>query len=216
MTAAFFDLDGTLLRANTASLWIRRERRHGRARKRDLVRAAAMLTGYWFGFLDMEAALRSALRSLRGVDEEDIREQTRAWWDEDVRPHVARGARERVEQHRIRGDRLVLLTSSSLYASEMALNEFGLEVALCQRYEVRDRKFTGEPVKPLCYGPGKVELAEAWAQEHRIELARSSFYSDSSTDVPMLERVGSPYVVNPDPRLRLIARRRGWPVLDWS
>jgi phosphoserine phosphatase len=60
-----------------------------------------------------------------------------------------------------------------------------------------------------------VEAAEAFAAEHGIDLAQSSFYSDSSTDVPMLERVAKPFVVGPDPRLKLIARRRGWPILDW-
>jgi phosphoserine phosphatase len=70
-------------------------------------------------------------------------------------------------------------------------------------------------VRPICYGPGKVEVAEAWACANGVDLAASSFYSDSSTDVPMLERVGRPYAVHPDPRLALLARSRGWPILDW-
>lgn len=213
--AAFFDLDGTLLTVNSANLWVRRERRLGRVRTRQFLRAALLLAGYRIGVLDMEAALRAALLTLRDVEEEEIRRQTQEWWREEVRPFVAPGARRVIEAHRSRGDALVLLTSSSKYASEMALSEFTLDAVLCQHYEVRDGRFTGDFLRPICYGPGKVEVAEAWARENGIDLAASTFYSDSSTDVPMLERVGHPYVVHPDPRLRLVARARGWPTLDW-
>jgi HAD superfamily hydrolase (TIGR01490 family) len=214
-SAAFFDLDGTLLTVNSASLWVRRERRLGRIRTWQLVRAALLLAGYRMGILDIERALRDALATLRDVEEDHIRGQTQAWWREDVRPFVAPGSRQALERHRSKGDLLVLLTSSSLYASEMAREEFGLDVLLCQHYEVRDGRFTGEPRRPICYGRGKVEVAECWARENGVDLAASSFYTDSSTDVPMLERVGYPFAVHPDPRLRWIARARDWPMLDW-
>jgi len=214
-SAAFFDLDGTLLTINSARLWLRREWKLGRIRTRQLVRAALTLAGYRIGILNIESALRDALATLRDVEEDHIRGQTQAWWREDVRPFVAPGAREALDSHRRKGELLVLLTSSSLYASEMAREEFGLDVVLCQHYEVRNGRFTGEPKRPICYGHGKVEVAESWARDSGVDLAASSFYTDSSTDVPMLERVGFPFTVHPDPRLRWIARARAWPTLDW-
>ncbi len=213
--AAFFDLDGTLLTANSARLWLRRERRLGRVRAWQLALAAAMLGGYRVGVLAMESALRISLSTLRGVPEEFIRAETRIWWREEVRPFVAPGARAILDGHRRAGDRLVLLTSSSKYAAEMAREEFGLDDVLYQGYEICEGRFTGAPLLPICYGRGKVNVAEQWAGASGVDLARSSFYSDSSTDVPMLERVGHPFVVNPDPRLRLLARFRSWPILDW-
>jgi HAD superfamily hydrolase (TIGR01490 family) len=215
-TAAFFDLDGTLLTVNSADLWIRRERRLGRITRWQLARAGLWLGGYKLGFLDMEAALRAALGTLRGVEEAFIRKETHQWWRDEVRPHIAPGALQVLAAHRARGDLLVLLTSSSRYASEMAQEEFGLDHALFQGYEVKDGRFTGEPQRPLCYGPGKVQVAEAWAKTAGVELAQSAFYSDSSTDLPMLEKVARPFAVGPDPRLRMAARKRGWPVLDWT
>jgi HAD superfamily hydrolase (TIGR01490 family) len=215
-TAAFFDLDGTLLTVNSADLWVKRERRLGRITRWQLARAGLWLGGYKLGFLDMESALREALGTLAGKEEAEIRAETQAWWREEVRPRVAPGARAVLEEHRQKGDLLVLLTSSSRYASEMALEEFGLDHALCQLYEVKEGRFTGEPLKPICYGPGKVQVAQAWALERGVDLSQSAFYSDSSTDVPMLEKVKYPFAVNPDPRLRLAARQRGWQVLDWS
>lgn len=213
--AAFFDLDGTLLKENSARLWVQRERKLGRVKLGQLIRATAFLAGYKLGFLDMERALRAALGNLKGASEDEIRRQTHEWWKEDVRPHIAPGARKVLDDHRGRGERLVLLTSSSKYASEMAHAEFGLDAVLFQGYEVRDGLFTGQPTRPICYGAGKVQIAESYARDHGIDLSQSSFYSDSSTDIPMLERVAHPYAVNPDPRLRLVARRRHWPILDW-
>lgn len=214
--AAFFDLDGTLLTVNSARLWLRRERRLGRVSAGQVVRAALMLGGYRMGVLDMDRALRSALTTLTGRGEEAIRAETREWWREEVRPFVAPGARPVLAAHRRAGERLVLLTSSSRYAAEMAGEEFGLDDAIFQRYEVVHGRFTGAPLLPICFGAGKVAAAEAWAAEHGMDLSRSAFYSDSSTDVPMLERVGHPHAVQPDPRLRVVARARGWPILDWS
>lgn len=214
--AAFFDLDGTLLTANSARLWVRRERRLGNVTRLDLLRVGAWLLGYHLGFLDMDTALRQALQRLKGQREDEIRAQTRAWWLAEVRPYIAPGARKVLDEHKQRGEPLVLLTSSSRYASAMAREEFGLDDVLCQGYEVRDGAFTGEPEFPLCYGPGKVTLAEGWAKAHGVDLAESAFYSDSTTDLPMLERVGRPFTVGPDPRLRRTAQKRGWPILDWS
>jgi HAD superfamily hydrolase (TIGR01490 family) len=213
--AAFFDLDGTLLTVNSARLWLRRERRLGRITSWQVARAALRLGAYRLGVLDMEDTLRAALVPYRGMTQESLRAETQAWWREEVRPFVACGARAVLERHRRSGDRLVLLTSSSRYAAEMAREEFDLDDVLFQAYEIRDGRVTGEPQRPICYGHGKVEVAEAWARARGVELGESSFYSDSSTDVPMLERVGHPFAVHPDPRLRLIARARGWPILDW-
>ncbi len=213
--AAFFDLDGTLLTVNSAKLWIRRERRLNRVRKRDMAQAALLLGGYSLGFLDMERALKTALAPLRGRPEAEIRAETQIWWREDVRNFIAPGCRAVLDEHRRRGDLLVLLTSSSRYASEMAREEFGLDECLFQKYEVIDGLFTGRPLLPICYAAGKVTVAEEWARSAGVDLALSSFYSDSTTDLAMLARVGHPYAVNPDPRLWLAARLRRWPRLDW-
>jgi HAD superfamily hydrolase (TIGR01490 family) len=214
-SAAFFDLDGTLLTVNSARLWVKRERRLGRISVGQLLHAGLFLGGYHLGVLDMEAALGVALAQIKGVREEDVRADTGVWWREDVRAFVAPKAQGVLAAHRQAGEPLVLLTSSSRYASEQASAEFGLDAALFQGYEVRDGCFTGAPAQPLCYGPGKVLAAEAWAKEQDDDLGGSAFYTDSFTDVPMLERVGKPFAVHPDPRLKRLAKARGWPILDW-
>ncbi len=213
--AAFFDLDGTLLAVNSVGLWLRRERREGRLSKRQVARALFFFAGYRLSIVNIDDALDQALQTIKGSPEARIRQTTHQWYREEVAHRAAPGAFPVVAQHRERGDLLVLLTSSSLYASEMARDQFGLHEILCTRYDVQDGLFTGTAPRPYCYGAGKLALAERLAREQNVDLSASAFYTDSYTDLPMLDRVGSPFAVNADPRLRWEARRRGWPHLDW-
>jgi HAD superfamily hydrolase (TIGR01490 family) len=213
--AAFFDLDRTLLTVNSGRLWAEAERRSGRISREQLAWAMLYLAGYKLGVIDMERAMDHAVRTLTGMSEGTLRARTHAWYDGQVRHFAAPGAFAAIAQHRAEAHALILLTSSSSYEAERAIEHFGLDAALSTRFEVRDGVFTGKLGQPICYGAGKVALAEVHALEHGIDLGRSYFYTDSITDRPMLERVGHPRVVHPDPRLRLLSLRRGWPVLDW-
>jgi HAD superfamily hydrolase (TIGR01490 family) len=214
-TAAFFDLDKTLLSVNSGAMWIQRERRLGRITRLQMLEGGVKLLAYRMGMIDMEAAMRRALAIYKGIPEATVERWTREWYHEEVAQHVSEGGRAAMDQHRQAGHLLVLLTSSSPYASATVSEHLGLDAWISTRYGVEDGVFTGEPELPLCYGEGKVVRAEAWASEAGVELDRSYFYSDSYTDLPMLERVGNPGVVNPDPRLRVAARQRGWPIFDW-
>lgn len=214
--AAFFDLDRTLLRVNSGSLWLQRERRHGRLSSWQLLQGGLFLLAYHFYGLDMERVFQKALATVKGLDEETLRRWTQEWYQAEVAQHAAPGGLATVQAHRQAGHQLVLLTSSSLYESEVASQQFGLHGFRCTRYGVVDGKFTGAVALPLCYAAGKVAHAEDYAAMHGIDVGQSYFYTDSFTDLPMLERVAHPRVVQPDPRLRRTARARGWPILDWS
>lgn len=214
--AAFFDLDRTLITVNSGRLWVARERRMGRVSAALSLRAALYFAAYRFGVLDMESAMGVALSQYVGISEQTLRAWTHQWWDEEVAQHAAPGAAEVLAEHRRKGHRLVLLTLSSPYISERAVEHFDLDEAISSRYEVRpDSRFTGRAIPPLCYGEGKVILSRRYAREHHLDLAESHFYSDSYSDLPMLEAVGHPHVINPDIRLRRVAERRGWPVEYW-
>jgi HAD superfamily hydrolase (TIGR01490 family) len=213
---AFFDLDGTLLTVNSGALWIQRERRLGRISALQFAKAGLWLLAYRLRPVDMTRLTELALETIIGEAEDTVRRWTREWYAAEVAHHVSAEARACVERHRIDNHRLILLTSSSRYESECACEQLGLDGYLCTRYEVVDGRFTGRVVRPVCYGEGKVALAAAWAAEQGCSLADAFFYTDSHSDLPGLEAVGRPRVVNPDLRLRLSAWRRGWPVLTWG
>ena len=149
--------------------------------------------------------------------EQALRQRTRAFYETEVRMLYRTGARPALERHRARGDAIVLLTASSLYLSELVAEELGMDDVLCNRFEVDETgAHTGRPVGTLCFGAGKLGYAEAYARDRAVSLADCWFYTDSFSDLPVLERVGHPVLVNPDPRLRRVAERRGWPVEWWG
>lgn len=213
--AALFDMDKTLVRANTGVLYARWRVRKNQMRTRELARVFSWSLQYTLGIVDAESVSRFAARTLTGVEEAGFAEDCRGWFKDDVLPLVAARARAEVEARRREGLVLAILSGSSPYAAEPLAEELGIPHVLCTRLEIREGHFTGDVVSPLAFGRGKVALAEAWARTHGVDLDGSVFYTDSISDLPMLERVGEARVVNPDPRLRWTARRRGWPVERW-
>lgn len=214
MKAAFFDVDKTLVRVNTGRLYMRWRRRRGEAGLRDLARFARWLAWYSLGVLKAEDVTRKALESLAGLEEAAFEAQMRDWYRDWVRPEIAEAGRREVTRRRSEGLTPVILTASTAYAVGPLAEELAIEHVLCSRLEVRDGRFTGRCAE-LCYGPGKVRAAQRWASEHGADLAASAFYTDSISDLPMLEAVKEPRVINPDPRLRRAARRQGWPIEQW-
>jgi HAD superfamily hydrolase (TIGR01490 family) len=214
--AAFFDLDGTLIAVNSGRLWLSHERAHRRLSVQDAAKGLAYLAAYKLGIVDVREALELAASALRDRLETEFDDGIREWYTRVVSPLRAPLAARAIERHRAAGHRLVLLTTSTSYQAAIAAVDFGLDHHLGTRFVVRDGRFTGALEHPVPFGRGKVALAEAYAEREGISLEHSYFYSDSVTDLPMLERVGHPRIVNPDPRLALIARRRSIPVLDWG
>jgi len=212
--AAFFDMDRTLVRVNTANLYMRWRFERREAGLRDMLRFMRWMAEYTLGVIDPEDITRRALEQLAGTREDAFRDELREWYRVFVRPHIALEARREVERCRRAGYELVILTASTHYGTDPLAEELGIDHVLCTQLEVDEGSFTGH-VARLCYGPGKVAVAEAWADERGIELERCVFYTDSVSDLPMLDRVGERRVINPDPRLRIVARRRGWPVDYW-
>jgi HAD superfamily hydrolase (TIGR01490 family) len=214
---AFFDFDETLIAGNSGNLWIRRELRAGHINRVQFLRAAAWMARYKLGWASMDDALRTAIGSLRGQSEQELRARTQAFYEEELRTLYRSGARPAVERHRQQGDAVALLTASSLYLSELVARELELDAVLCNRFELDETGVhTGRPVGRLCFGAGKIGYAEAYAAERGVSLTDCTFYTDSYSDLPVLDRVGHPVVVNPDRRLRREAERRGWPIQWWG
>lgn len=215
MRLALIDLDRTLISVNSATGWIRRELRLGFLSPKQALVGAWWIGRYQLGFARMESAIEQAVASLEGEEEEVIRARTHAFWREEVSATIRPGARAAIAAHQAQGDKVVLLTSSSRYMSEICAEELGLDGWLCNRFEVAEGRFTGRVDGPLCFGPGKVDHAREYAERAGLSLSEAVFYTDSFSDLPALEAVGEPVVVAPDPRLKREARRRGWRIEAW-
>jgi HAD superfamily hydrolase (TIGR01490 family) len=208
--AAFFDVDGTLIARNSGPLYMKFLRRRGEIRRRDALRTLYLFLRYKLGFLDIEAAAASSSGWIRGRREQDVAEHCRVWYRDMVRQYLQPEMVRRVRHHQAEGHVVALLSSTTPYLAGPLAEELGIEHLIVSRMVIEDGRFTGDVHRPICYGAGKIHWAKRFAIERDIDLAASWFYTDSVTDLPMLEIVGHPEIVNPDPRLRREARRRGW------
>ncbi len=210
--AALFDVDGTLIARNSAPLYMRHLQRTGQARRRDVALTLYYLARYKLGVLDIERALAASMTWIAGKIEDAVRIDCREWYNRTIRPYVFPAMAATVDAHRRAGHVTAILTSATRYLAEPLAADLGIPHVIVTQLVVREGRFTGEAVRPVCYGRGKTYWAERFAVEHDVDLTRSYFYTDSITDLPLLERVGEPRVVNPDPILRRTAQRRGWPM----
>ena len=213
--AALFDMDHTVLRIDTGMSWMRYEYRRGRSGRRDVARAVYWSLLYKVALLDMEELAVRLTAGLAGQDETALAAACADWYARDVAHQVAADARRAIDRHRADGDVIVLATGSTQYAAEAVARGLGIEHVLCSRIEAVDGRFTGR-LTAMGFGTHKVALAEQLARDLDLDLARSTFYSDSYNDLPLLRRVGAAVAVNPDARLRRHATRAGWPVERWA
>lgn len=213
--AAFFDLDRTLLRCNSGSKWLRFLHERGEIGTWMMVRSVLWLLKYELSILDLETLATGLIADLRGDLEQDMRDKAEIFWERVVRPAISPLARQALAEHREQDHVIALLSSTTQFVAEPVAAHLELEHILCIRLHVENGRFLGTCERPTCYGSGKVVHAERFAAIHAIDLSQSYFYTDSYSDLPMLQKVGVPRVVNPDRRLRRHARRSGWPILAW-
>ena len=119
---------------------------------------------------------------------------------------------ELVRQHREQGHLVAIVSGATKFVVQPLAERLGIDHILYTRLEVEGGAFTGRLVEPICFEEGKIYWLQQLVEDENIDLAKSYFYSDSITDLPLLELVGHPVVTNPDPRLYRIAARRHWPV----
>ncbi len=213
--AAFFDMDRTLLDVSSGRLYMQSLVQEGRVSLLGQAQMIGWALLYFTGRLDLNRMSLSFLRRYHLGEPVDLLwVRTLEWFQQSVKAHIVPLGVERVALHREAGQPVVLITASTELAAR-AVGEFLSMDYLGTRLDVEDGRITGRIRPPFCYGEGKVYWAERYAEEHDIDLRASWFYTDSISDLPLLERVGYPVVVNPDRKLRSLARRRGWPIEYW-
>jgi HAD superfamily hydrolase (TIGR01490 family) len=210
-----FDMDRTLVRIDTATLYVRHQRSKGQATLADMARVAYWMLQYTLGIIDAPRVAERALQAFKGRNETWLQQECEEMFTTSMLGHVALAGRSAVQQHRERGDLVAIVTGATPYAAMPLARELGIEHVIATELEVEDGLFTGRVKQPMSYGEGKVVLVERLAALHGIDLAASTFYSDSITDLPLLSRVRTPVAINPDARLRRIAARNGWRIETW-
>ena len=216
-SAAFFDLDRTLIRGSANYPLAIAAFRGGHVPWLDLVKDTVNAIAFHRkGSTDEgSAALRERiLRAVAGVRQADVIHLADAIVPGIVRRVIPASAALLSDARRSGQDRIVV-SASPIELVQPIADALGLEGAVATRSELDDEgRYTGHLVGEFCYGAGKVVEIEKLAAERGYDLSRCTAYSDSISDLPMMERVGSAVAVNPDRELREVARERGWRVVE--
>jgi HAD superfamily hydrolase (TIGR01490 family) len=212
--AAFFDLDRTLVSRSSSLALAPEFRRRGLIRRRDLAKATAaqlVFVRFGAGGSRVGQTAESAMAILRGLPIGVMREIVDASLETALKQHVYQDALDAVREHGARGEPSFIVSAALQEIVDALANELGLAGGVGSSAEVEDGVYTGRLLRRL-YGQEKADALTELAAAEGIELQESTAYSDSASDLPFLDAVGSPVVVNPDRTLRAIAADRGWPV----
>jgi HAD superfamily hydrolase (TIGR01490 family) len=215
--AAFFDLDRTLIRRSSALALAPSFHRRGLISRRQLAKAAVLQLLFVARGASAEAVRTMAedgLRVLRGMRPEELEALVAGAMEPVLRPLVYREPLDLVARHRASGERVFVVSAALQEVVERIAHDLGFDGALGTVCELKAGVYTGRSLRPL-HGEAKADAVRELAGREEIDLATSTAYSDSHTDLPFLELVGRPVAVNPDRALRRVARERGWPVLTF-
>lgn len=212
--AAFFDLDRTLISQSSSLALAGSFRSRGLIGRRQRVKAALaqlVFTQFGAGHGRVGQTADSAMSVLRGLPVELMREIATEAWIPVLRPLVYKDAVVLAEAHMARDEPVFVVSAALQEVVEEIASRLGFAGAVASRAEVRDDVFTGRLERRL-YGQAKADAVLELARVEGLDLASSSAYSDSHSDLPFLEAVGHPVAVNPDRQLRRIAAARGWAI----
>lgn len=216
-SAAFFDLDRTLIAGSSAFTLAAAARSARLLPNAAFIRAGLAATLFkLFGSKDgtTETARQQVLSFVSGQRQDDL-----TALNEHVLPvllnRIRPEARRLLDLHRQAGRSTFIVSAAPQEIVGPLALSLGMTGGIGTRAEVHDGIYTGELTGPFCYGEGKVTALAELARWDGLDLTQCYAYSDSASDLPMLEAVGHPVVVNPDKRLERHARRHGWPVVHF-
>jgi HAD superfamily hydrolase (TIGR01490 family) len=217
-TAAFFDLDKTVIAKSSTLAFSKSFYQGGLINRRTALRTAYAQFVFLAGGLDHDQMerMREYLSALcRGWNVQQVKEIVAETLHDLIDPLIYDEAASLIEEHHTAGRDVVIVSTSGAEVVEPIGELLGADRVVATRMVVGDDGcFTGE-VEYYAYGPTKAEAIKELAESEGYDLERCYAYSDSVTDLPMLGTVGHPYAVNPDRALRREAVARGWPVLDF-
>ncbi len=215
MALAIFDLDNTLLGGDSDYLWGRYLAENSIVDPQHYHDAnLAFMHDYEAGRLDINAFLEFVFEPLANNSLEDLHNWRSDYIQQKILPIILPKGRELVDYHRQQGDTLLIITATNSFLTTPIAELLGISNLIATDPEMLDGRYTGQVLGVPSFQNGKVVRLQDWLTEHQLDLHGSYFYSDSHNDLPLLEQVDTPVVVDPDDKLAEIAKQRDWKILS--
>jgi putative phosphoserine phosphatase/1-acylglycerol-3-phosphate O-acyltransferase len=209
-TGAFFDFDGTIIATHSITDMFLERLREGEVGVFEVIDLGEMVSRYLLDVGGFEDALAAAVENFAGVPAQHLAELGRKVGHEHLIAEIYPEVKAMIRAHQRQGHTVAIVSSATRYQVETVAKHLGIEHILCTEVEVLDGHLTGRLVGEPCFGEEKLCAVRRFARQRHISLAKSYCYSDGAEDLPLLEAVGHPTVINPDSRLAAAAKRAGW------
>ena len=217
-TAAFFDVDGTLLKSTIVHcyVWMRSSRIPFFLRHLWLIGFLPKIMYY----LILDSISRTRFnqvfyRNYRGKNAAEFKVLSTEIFESRLRPKIFSEAVSQIQEHKEQGTAVVLVTGSLDFIVQPIADYLAVDTVLAPKLHEQDGQFTGELTTAPLIGEEKAKAIRSYAEQHEISLEGSYAYGDSQSDLPMLECVGNPVVVNPGKAFREKALKSGWEMHEW-
>lgn len=215
MALVIFDLDNTLIGGDSDYLWGEFLVKNNYV---DATEFAAQNVQFYkeykAGTLDIMAYQRFALKPLSEHSMETLNKWHARFMETFIEPIVLPKALALVKEHKSKGDRVIIITATNTFITRRIALRYGIAELLGTNGEIVNNRYTGEVEGVPTFQAGKVTRLNEWLKRENETLAGSVFYSDSFNDLPLLEIVEHPIVVDGDETLLEIAEKRGWPSIS--
>lgn len=213
---AFFDLDNTLIMANSGILLIREAREMGLMTSMDLARALWLSFLYKFSLRNTEMIIAGMLQWLEGVPVRKVNELSTEVFLKHMAGAIPDEARSEIIMHQEKNAAVVILSSALYPVCQAVAGYLNMDDIICTQFETIDGICTGRPSGKLCFGKEKVERLREYCEKNNSRVEDAWYYGDSYSDLPVLKMAGNPACVNPDKKLLKAASKYDWKICRWK
>ncbi len=211
---AFFDLDHTIIKTNSGKLIARHAYKNGLFRAQNLIFGGLWAALHNSGLITPDRVIARVLQSFENISEDHFIKITNQVFDAHIKDTIRESIKSEISSHREKNGHTVILSAALSYICTPVMNFLSMDDSVCTELEVIDGYFSGAYDGKYCYGEEKLIQAGNYCLEHNFSLDQAYFYTDSVSDLPLLENVGYPICVAPEPKLARIARKRGWTICE--
>ena len=210
-----FDLDNTLLAGDSDRNWGIFLAEQKVVKESYLDESEKFYNNYYDGSLDIDGFLSFCLKPLIENDMSYLLELRKQFIEDKIKPIITELGREIINQAIEDGKTVIIATATNDFVTRPIADLFNVRTLIATEFEVINQKFTGKVLNTPCFREGKVSKVKKWVDDNNFDLSKASFYSDSFNDLPLLEKVKNPVIVDGDDKLLEIGKNRNWDCISF-
>ena len=205
-----FDLDNTLLAGDSDRNWGIFLAEQKVVESTYLDESEKFYNNYYDGSLDIDGFLSFCLKPLIENDMEYLLKLRQQFIEDKIKPIVTQPGKDIINQAIEHGKTVIIATATNDFVTRPIADLFNVQTLIATEFEIKDQQFTGKVIDAPCFREGKLNKVQKWVDDNNFDLSKASFYSDSFNDLPLLEKVKTPVIVDGDDKLVEIGKNRDW------